>query len=69
MKETAGEPPRQEFFLANGERIYLGDEELEEILGILEERVAEWLAQKKDELTEEEYHQLVIRFLEMVKLA
>ncbi|MBN1423922.1 hypothetical protein JXA88_05130 [Candidatus Fermentibacteria bacterium] len=68
MKEAAGEAPRQEYFLADGERIYLGEEEIEEILGILEERVAEWLAQKKDELTEEEYHQIVIRFLEMVKL-
>jgi hypothetical protein len=68
VSEAAGEGTRREFVLADGERIYLGEEEIEEILEILEERVAEWLAQKKDELTEEEYHQIVIRFLEMVKL-
>jgi hypothetical protein len=68
VSDTAGEGTGREFILADGERIYLGEEEIEEILEILEERVAEWLAQKKDELTEEEYHQIVIRFLEMVKL-
>jgi uncharacterized protein len=68
VSKTAGGTPRQEFFLSNGERIYLAEEEIEEILRILEDRVAEWMAQKREELTEEEYQRIVIRFLEMVRL-
>ena len=65
--DTPGGAPRQEFFLANGERIYLTEEEIQEILRMIEERVAEWMARKREELTEEEYQRIVIRFLEMVK--
>jgi hypothetical protein len=62
------ESARREFFLSSGERVYLGDAEVEEILDILEDRVAEWLARKRSEMTEEEYNRMVIQFLEIVKL-
>lgn len=67
MNENSHQGSQQEFFLSSGERIYLGDAEIEEILATLEERVAEWMAIKKNELTEEEYEQMIVRFLKLVK--
>ncbi len=67
MNENSHQGSPREFFLSSGERVYLGDAEIEEILEILEERVAEWMVIKKNELTEEEYEQMIVRFLKMVK--